>query len=241
MPAYSLEAVPYRWTNRELAFDVAETWGIRLEPELEDAADSAMGWSSSWLQDRRNQLRMLDSFFSAVQPNRSLVFIYAKDVPLLEDRQPGTRVLVGVGRVTQPVDPSVEWSYAEPPAPGQLRSVLWERAVHHSIRPDFQDGFLLPYQALLSDPHLAGEDLSRFVALAPAEAFNEFSYVWRARGARRGHCGSLRAREGRRPTPRCGRRPLGPGCRVALRSAGRRLGDAWALPWPGFSAGCGRS
>src|SRR4029077_17773323 len=45
------------------------------------------------------------------------------------------------------------------------------------IRRSFEDGFLLPYQALMSDKTLAGEDLSQFVARAPADHFDEFSNV----------------------------------------------------------------
>ena len=26
-----------------------------------------------------------------------------------------------------------------------LRGLIWERNIEHSIRPDFEDGFLLPY------------------------------------------------------------------------------------------------
>lgn len=176
MPAYSFEAVPYRWTQRKLAVDVARQWGIELDQGLEDRADEVMQWSSDWLQDHRNQLAMLDSFFSAITPGESLVFVYAKDAPLLEDPPPGARILMGVGRVEQ-VDPWQEWSYSGDPSSSRLRSVLWERAVHHSIRPSHTDGFLLPYHELLKHPRLAGEDLAGFVAHAPGEHFEEFSYV----------------------------------------------------------------
>jgi hypothetical protein len=177
MPPYSLEAVPYRWTQRELADEVSRRWGIETDQALEDRADQLMGWSSAWVQDRRNQSAMLDSFFSAIQPRRSLVFVYAKDLPLLEVRPPGARILLGVGWVTR-VDPMQEWSYAvSPPPAGALRSVLWERSVHHSIRPDCEDGFLLPYHELLRSGRLAGEDLQPFLAHAPADHFEEFSYV----------------------------------------------------------------
>src|SRR5262249_29867976 len=35
---------------------------------------------------------------------------------------------------------------------------------------------LFPYQQLLNDPDLAGDDLGPFIAQAPAEFFDEFSY-----------------------------------------------------------------
>lgn len=176
MPPYSIEAVPYRWTRRELALDVARQWGIDLDEALEDRADDLMGWKPKWMQDHRNQLAMLDSFFSAVVPGKSLVFVYAKDVPLLENTPPGSRVLIGAGWVEQ-VEPVQEWAYSGDQSSWPLRSVLWERAVHHSIRPSRVNGFLLPYQELLADPGLAGEDLEQFVAFTPPDHFDEFSYV----------------------------------------------------------------
>ena len=175
MPAYSIEATPFRWVMRSEAPQIARTWNIGYDPELEDRADEWIETSkpTDWVQDHRNQLALLDSFFSGVVPGSSLVFLYAKDVPLLEDRDPGARVLLGVGRVRE-VKPVVEWEYERE---GPLRSILWERAVCHSIRPTLEDGFLLPYHQLLADPALQGSDLSPFAAQTPSEHFDDFSYV----------------------------------------------------------------
>jgi AAA domain/UvrD-like helicase C-terminal domain len=176
MPAYSLEATPYRWVMRDEAAALARTWGIDYDGELEEAADRVIETRrpTTWVQDQRNQLAMLDSFFSGVVPGRSLVFLYAKDMPLLEERQPGARVLLGVGRVDDEVGPAAEWRYR---SSGPLSSVLWERAVRHTIRDAAADGFLLPYHRLLADERLAGRDLTPYVALAPSDRFDEFSYV----------------------------------------------------------------
>jgi hypothetical protein len=175
MPAYSVEATPYRWVMRDEVPELARLWGIEYDRDLEDAADQYIETRkpTDWVQDHRNQLALLDSFFSGVVPGRSLVLLYAKDVPLLEERRPGARVLIGAGRVTG-VRPYVEWEYS---GRGPVRSIMWERSVCHSIRPTLEDGFLLPYQQLLADEGMRGEDLSRFVAMAPAEHFEEFSYV----------------------------------------------------------------
>lgn len=175
MPAYSLEATPYRWVMREEALPRASDWGIAYDQALEDEADKYIETSkpTTWVQDHRNQAALLDSFFSSLVPGRSLVFVYAKDVALLEERPPGTRVLVGVGFVDE-LGPRQEWEYS---GEGPLRSIMWERAIVHSIRPDRQNGFLLPYQELLATPALAEDDLLRFIAHAPPEHFDEFSYV----------------------------------------------------------------
>jgi AAA domain len=173
MPSYSLEVTPYRWVMVDENHRYIEQWGIRLDEGLEDRAQKLMKFESAWIQDKRNQLALLDSFFSAIQPRKSLVLLYAKDVPLVEERRPGERYLIGAGFVNG-VDPVVEWEYS---GPGELQSVMWERGVTHSIRPTFADGFLLPYHQLLKDPALQGADLDSFVARAPREHFDEFSYV----------------------------------------------------------------
>ena len=173
MPPYSLEITPFRWVMRQERSSQAAAWDIRVDEGLEREAEQAMGFSSDWIQDHRNQLALLDSFFSALRPQESLVLLYAKDVPLVEQPLPGDRFLIGAGFVEQ-VQPVVEWAYDKP---GPLRSVMWERGVLHSIRPSFGDGFLLPYQQLLAAPDLQGEDLEPFLARAPPEHFAEFSYV----------------------------------------------------------------
>lgn len=173
MRPYSLEVTPFRWVMRDQAPAYAATWGIGFDQGLEDRADEILNFSADWVQDHRNQLALLDSFFSALRPRASLVLLYAKDVPLVEQPVPGERFLIGAGFVDE-VRPVVEWEYEEI---GPLRSVMWERGVAHSIRPSCIDGFLLPYQQLLADPDLQGEDLERFVARAPSEHFDEFSYV----------------------------------------------------------------
>src|SRR5207302_9310984 len=58
-----------------------------------------------------------------------------------------------------------------------LRGMLWERAVQHTIRPAFQDGFLLPYQQILDlADRNPGTLLSEYVAHVPEEHRLEFSY-----------------------------------------------------------------
>lgn len=101
------------------------------------------------------------------------MFFYAKRTPLADDSR---RVIVGVGRV-KGVGELIEYRYAKNRPPGAISGFLWERPIHHSIRPDGKDGFLLPYQQLLAlsdeDP---GLDLTPFVAFAPDEAFGQFSF-----------------------------------------------------------------
>lgn len=90
---------------------------------------------------------MLDTFFSALQPEKSLIFLYAKRTPLADDPR---RVLVGVGRITS-VGPAQEHTYSGITR-GKLRGLMWERAISHSIRPEGFDGFVLPTNSCLPWP-----------------------------------------------------------------------------------------
>ncbi len=175
MPAYSLEVTPFRWTMLKEHERYSVPWNIGFDQGLEDRARTLMlpFDEDTWIQDHRNQLALLDSFFSALRPRESLVFLYAKDLPLVEAREPGGRYLIGAGFV-EGVDPVKEWEYSQE---GELRSIMWERGVGHSIRPDNLDGFLLPYHALLASPALRGADLEPFIARTLPEHFDEFSYV----------------------------------------------------------------
>ena len=174
-PPYSASCIPFRWVLREKAIGPAKDGGAPLieayrlgyvpdrEPEL--------GFRPDWVEDASNQRVLLDTFFSAIQPQASLCFFYAKKTPLSEDRR---RVLIGVGRVLSVGDVE-EYRYAVPNPP--IRCVLWERSVVHSVRPAFKDGFLLPYHEILA---AAQEDSSicpdEFLAFVPEEHFTEFQY-----------------------------------------------------------------
>lgn len=176
---YSAACVPFRWMLKERAAGNdeyegdANRYGFRYQPEREPE----LRFDNNWVQERENQLSILDTFFSSVTAQESLAFFYAKRTPLSEERG---RVIVGVGLVTR-VDPHVEYLYDRRPATG-IRCVLWERNVHHSIRPldggGYADGFVFPYQQILEaaekDPNINPED---YVAFAPDEAREQFSFA----------------------------------------------------------------
>ena len=69
---------------------------------------------------------------------------------------------------------ATEYAYKENNRP--LRCVLWERNVDHSVRPGFADGFLFPYQEALALAEREGIDPEEFVAFAPDEHFDAYSY-----------------------------------------------------------------
>lgn len=173
IPPYTIPAVPFRWTmkNDDDTSDIAKEYEIETySPDYEPARED-LGFSTIWVQDKRNQEALLKTFFKAIVPEHSLCFIYAKHVPFSENVG---RYLIGVGRVTK-VQDQLEYDY-EKPRKNKTKSVIWETIVHHTIREDAKDGFLLPYHDLMGK---AASDsaiqMSDYVVHAPS--WNEYSYA----------------------------------------------------------------
>lgn len=185
-PAYSAGGLPFRWMQKDLVWGKEhERWPIRglkedfpLEGVLE-SREPKLPWEKdkrgSWMQDAENHRELLDCFWNHVREEESLVFFYAKQVPLTEE--PARRVIVGVGRVLK-IGGLTEYHYNEKRQPDSVRSLLWERMVTHSIRPGFKDGFIMPYhQALAKMEADSSFDPSPVIAFAPADRTLEFSYA----------------------------------------------------------------
>ncbi len=171
-PEYSAACVPFRWVLRENAEGIAEQLQLGLSPDREPDIRNRSGKEvdTNWVQERENQLALLDTFFGALRPEESLCFFYAKRTPLSEQSR---RVIIGVGRVLS-VSDATEYCYKTKNPP--LRCVLWERNIGHSIRPGFVDGFLFPYREALALAEEQGIDPEEFVAYAPNEHFDAYSY-----------------------------------------------------------------
>jgi hypothetical protein len=168
---YSANCIPFNWMLADRAAEKAELLKLGFDEEAEAEVHSQMGFKTNWVQVKKNQLVMLDTFFSAVTPEESLCFLYAKDTPLANDPR---RVIVGIGRVSN-VRSWVEYKYKEP---GTHQAVLWDRIVEHSIRPTGGQGFLFPYHEILelakTNPDV---DPAQFVAFAPEECWSQFSFA----------------------------------------------------------------
>lgn len=167
-PGYSFSVIPYRWMLKNPKTDqseIASELGLNYDPQREPDLD----FDNNWVQQIENQKEMVDTFISAIQEKKSLIFIYAKNIPLIET---GGRVLIGVGRVKK-IGKITEYDYGKTDPP--FRSVLWERPVFHTIRDDFRDGFLLPYSQFLE---LAAEDdsINPYEYVAFASNITEFSF-----------------------------------------------------------------
>lgn len=171
-PPYSASAVPFAWMLRESMEVLGEEHALDVQAEREPK----LGFKTQWIQDHANQRALLDCFAGHLKPEESLCFFYAKQVPFVEDTG-ARRILIGVGRLLN-VAPCVEYHYTLKDLKGKLRSVLWERVIQHSIRPDFKDGFLLPYHAAIekaeNDPDF---DPTAIVAFSPDDRLLEFSHT----------------------------------------------------------------
>jgi hypothetical protein len=156
-PPYSAACIPFRWFFRVSMERMACEYGLDLDQQREPE----LPFETIWVQERDNHVALLNGFFGHVQPQKSLCFFYAKEVPFVEKFG---RVLIGVGRVVHIGDPK-EYEYQRK---GPLRSMLWERMVQHSIRPGFEDGFLLPYHAAIELAKARSDfDPAEVAAMAP--------------------------------------------------------------------------
>ena len=240
-PAYSAAATPFGWLLKDRAWGkewrdgkidtqaIAERYGIDSSPEYEPEEP---GWLDErpWIQGHANQKALLDGFFRALQPKRSLIFVYAKRTPLIDDDQ---WMIVGVGRVTS-VGELEEWDY-DPPKNVPIRSYLWERSVCHSIRPKGDDGVLLPYHDLLSrcekDSDLDPRDCIAFV---PKEYRSEFSYASEHVSPTGAIAGLLSIKQALTTYDE----RFGGDWKPQLKWIDQRLGDLWSLrgPYPGLGS-----
>lgn len=182
-PKYAAAGLPFRWMMKPVVFGGESEPGPPLierfpleevDRSFEQQIEAALKFETHWIQDYRNHRTLLDCFWNHVRVEESLVFFYAKQVPLVEDT--GRRILIGAGRVKQ-IGGLTEYEYEGSPE-GKIRSLLWERMVTHSIRPDFADGFLLPYhQALEASKEGQEFDPAEVVAFTPEDRFTEFSFA----------------------------------------------------------------
>lgn len=66
---------------------------------MEAAVDAEAGLrSTAWVQHESNQRMLLDTFFSAIEKDRSIFFVYAKEWPVSADPR---RILIGAGRIRE--------------------------------------------------------------------------------------------------------------------------------------------
>ena len=172
-PSYSAFTVPFNWLSKRGARILLEENILPIDLDAEKEFERANGFKTDWINIYDNQKMIIEWFYQYIKPEKSLCFFYAKKVPFVED-QP--RIIIGVGQVTQ-IDAYREYDYTEERT---HRSIIWERSVHHSIRPDFEEGFILPYHQALrfaeENPDVDFDPLELAV-YPPKGKLGEFSFV----------------------------------------------------------------
>jgi hypothetical protein len=231
LPPYTAAALPFRWMLRREAVALAHESDLVFHDEAEDEIRGLMRFDSFWVQDVNNQRRMLDAFFSAIVPETSLAFFYAKEVPHTEKQG---RVLIGAGWVTG-YGPAIEYDY-DPQGDRPTRSMIWERVVQHSIRVGTATGgFLLPYHDALARGAADSDfDPASIVVFAPDEAFEQYSYGSDHLSHDQAIASLLAMIEGLRRAEE----GLGNDYSAERRWAQERLGELWKLrgPFPGLGS-----
>ena len=164
-PAFSAGVIPYRWLMRERIGHLRE----QVELDVDESREPSLNYKTAWWHEGDNQESLLNGFAGHLRSKDSLCLFYAKHLPFVE----GTaRVLVGVGRI------SGIGALTEYARDGDgMRGMVWERPVQHSVRSAASDGFLMPYHEIYERfAESPGLDVEQFVAHAPPEHWDQFSY-----------------------------------------------------------------
>ena len=171
-PPFSLPARPFGWTMlRKANEDNIAKLVNRFAIEYDQDREPDLSFRTNWVQDAENQRAIFKTFYENVEVGRSLVIPYAKQVPFIDDAK---RVVMGIGRITSITDPPEH----NRTTAGNLRSILWETMVGHSIRDDRKDGFLLPYREMMDYASEHPEfDIRTITVFAEDDYFDEFSYA----------------------------------------------------------------
>lgn len=171
-PPFSLPARPFGWTMlRKANDDNIGNLVRRLAIDYDPNREPNLPFPTNWVQDATNQRAIFKTFYEDVQIGSSLVIPYAKQVPFIDDAK---RVVMGIGRVTSITEPP-EHNHTDA---GDLRSILWETMLGHSIRDDRKDGFLLPYREMMEYAAEHPEfDMRTVTVFAEDDYFDEFSYA----------------------------------------------------------------
>lgn len=174
-PPYSLPARPFGWTmlrkggdlNNENISRLAQMYNIKYDQKREPD----LGFSTNWVQDADNQRAIFKQFYRNVSLHKSLVIPYAKQVPFIEDAK---RVVMGIGYVEKVVPPPEHKHTDE----GELRSILWETMIGHSIRNERKNGFLFPYREMMDYAVEHSDfDIRTVTVFAEDDYFDEFSFA----------------------------------------------------------------
>ncbi len=148
IPSYATFVVPFAWMLKSEQEAIDERLPTPLPP------DEEAPFSSPWVFGRERQQAILNLFASRLMPERSLVFFYCKEGQPLGDTI--SRLVMGVGRIVNVAQPKAYDVSKKKPT-----HLMWDLLIRHTIRPEGEDGFLLPYHDYLEPTGDAAEDARR--------------------------------------------------------------------------------
>ena len=148
IPSYATFVVPFAWMLKSEQEAIDE----RLPTPL--PLDEEAPFNSPWVFGRERQEAILKLFASRLMPERSLVFFYCKEGQPLGDTI--SRLVMGVGRIANVAQPKAYDVSKKKPT-----HLMWDLLIRHTIRPEGENGFLLPYHDYLEPTGDAAEDARR--------------------------------------------------------------------------------
>lgn len=164
VPPHTTFAVPFASLMRRNQEEIAE----RLPGGLPE--DREPPFATNWVFGNQRQEALLENFFAELTPAESLIFFYTKEGHPIGDSV--SRLIVGVGRLTK-LGPLLHYDGVG----GKPVYPIWDRMIHHSIRDDGSDGFLLPYHAYLAPTGDPEEDARRAGLLGEIAAVPEAGHT----------------------------------------------------------------
>ncbi|USK48043.1 AAA family ATPase [Bacillus sp. CMF12] len=168
MDPYSFLLRPFSWTLKDNAHEKQKYYNFYFDL---DKTEQMLSWQSAWVSHGESQRGIFDYFFSGVNPHKSLIFPYYKQVPFIEDNH---RVIAGIGNIVS----NVELHEYGSDGSSNEKNYIWETNAAHSIRVNGKDGFLMPYleisEYVKNHPDF---DVSSVTLFEPAGFRSEFSYA----------------------------------------------------------------
>jgi ATP-dependent exoDNAse (exonuclease V) alpha subunit len=168
VPPYSTFVVPFRWMLLKNQPDLDKTY-----PDL--PRYSKAPFPSSWVYNQERQLALNELFYNQLEKGYSLVFFYTKNGNPVDENV--SRLLIGIGLITY-ISPVLEYKKSRK----GTNYPIWDRKITHTIRPDGEEGFLVPYHEYLEskDPDIERKlDEIKLILQEPGEdegIIEQFSY-----------------------------------------------------------------
>jgi len=169
VPPYSAIAVPFNWMLRRSQKEIDAKLLQPLPPDVTPP------FPTPWVFGSQRQEAIIDLAFGRLTDGKSLVLFYTKEGHPLGDGL--RRLVVGIGCITK-VGKREHYDTID----HKKGYPLWDRVIGHSIRPDGNEGFLLPYHEYLAptgnqkEDDLRAEQLREIIVTPPAAHHGDFSY-----------------------------------------------------------------